>query len=225
MPLFFGLLVIINAVFLAWQFFEKQNAGQGVVISQQVPGERLLLLSERAIPAGSEAASESEEDQKRSSVAVVAGGVVCFRIGPILDSVLLERMRGALVDSGFEVKTETLSQDKPTYLVYIPPVGGRDKAEALANELYGKGFDASVINDPQFANAVALGAFSTKEQAESLRARVSAMGQQSEIRQTTNVRREQWLKVESAASTAKSQIDRLISGTPQLRREPASCEI
>ncbi len=219
MPLIFGLLVIINAVFLAWQFYEKQNAGQSVVAQEQIPGKQLQLLSEKK--------SNSEkpnEEQVNTPKQAAASGTSCFRIGPLQDELMAERLRTALINNGFEVRVESFSQDQSGYLVYIPPQATREKAQQLAVELASRGLDASVVSDPQFANAVALGTYQSSEQAGNLRGKLAGMGYQAEIRQTGNVRKEQWLKVESAGSTAKSQIERLISGTPKIRREPAACE-
>jgi hypothetical protein len=221
MPLIFGLLVIINAVFLAWQFFEKQNANQAVVVQEQIPGIRLQLLSEGS-------ATSKEDSQEAVIDKVTSGtsgnGVVCFRIGPLQDDDIVARLRGALVSSGFEVKVESFAQNKNGYWVYIPPQASHEKAQQVANELSSRGLDASVVSDPQFANAVALGTFQMKDQAKSLVDRLKEMGFQTEIREASSARQEQWLMVESAGSTVKAQIDRLISGTPMIRREPAACE-
>jgi cell division protein FtsN len=222
MPLIFGLLVILNAVFLAWQFFEKQNTSQSAAVAIELPGERLKLLSETPVSQRGEVAPESSSTSTKSSGDASS---FCYRIGPISSNDMLEQLRNALTKSGFEVKAEVLSDDQASFLVYIPSLASRDRADVMAGELSSKGFDASVINDPQFANSVSLGVFTSQAKADVLKSKMRELGYQAEIRQSTSVRQEQWLRVDSAGSSGRTQIDRIISGTPYLRREPAACEI
>ena len=222
MPLIFGLLVIINAVFLAWQFFEKQNTSQSAAITMELPGMRLKLLSEVPV---SQREGDSDEHQAPAPRASADASSFCYRIGPVVSNDMLVQLSNALKNSGFEVKAEMLAGDQASFLVYIPPLVSRERADMLTTELAGKGFDATVISDPQFANAVTLGVFASQAKADALKNKAREMGYQAETRQNMNVRQEQWLRVDSAGSSGRTQIDRIISGTPHLRREPAACEI
>lgn len=222
MPLIFGLLVILNAVFLAWQFFEKQNTTQTAALNIELPGKRLKLLSET--PA-SQRDTESPLQQSGNASSSADASTLCYRIGPIANNDMLVQLSNALQKSGFEVKTESLSGDQSSFLVYIPPLVSRERADMMAAEMLSKGFDAAVINDPQFANAVTLGVFNSQSKADALKLKVRELGYQAEIRQSTTVHQEQWIRVDSAGSSGRTQIDRIISGTPRLRREPAACEI
>lgn len=224
MPLIFGILVILNAVFLAWQFFEQQNSGQAVLISEQLPGKKLLLLSEKKSAAEPPNGDSQGTDGSSPAVRQAADTVSCYRIGPVFDADLLVSLRGALERSGFEVRVESFTQGGGDYQVYIPPQPTTERAQALARELKVKGLNAQISKDPRFANSVDVALFSDREQAVNLEARLSEMGYQPEVRLNAS-RQEQWLRVQSAGSSTKMQIDRLLGGTPNLRREPASCEI
>ncbi|RZU35334.1 sporulation related protein [Fluviicoccus keumensis] len=221
MPLLFGLLVMLNAVFLAWQFFEKQNTSQSVAVHAELSGKRLMLLSEQPVSANKDESGSAMVTAPKVSQDAAS---FCYRIGPITGNDMLTQLQNALVNSGFEVKVESLSDDVAGYIVYIPPLSSKDKAEMMAQELLAKGYEAKVMNDPQFATAVMLGNFNSQQKADALKSKLQDQGYQVETRQTLDTRHEQWLKVDSVGSSAKTQIDRIISGTPRLRREPASCE-
>lgn len=220
MPLIFGLLVIINAVFLAWQFYERQNSGPEYSVQEPIPGQKLQLVGESQ----ASAATANEGEVAAGEVSSSSSKVSCYRIGPILDNSSLERLRSALVSNGFEVKTESFSQSSSGYVVYIPPQASREKALSMVTELQARGLSAKVADDPQYADSVTVGVYTSRDQALDMNNRLAQMGYSSEVRETSSGRQEQWLKVESAGTTVKSQIDRIISGTPHLRREPASCE-
>lgn len=223
MPLVFALLVILNAVFLAWQFFEQQNGAQHTsAVVENIAGKKLQLLSER--PDLQSKATEGDAAPVTARVEVDAG--VCYRVGPFTDQDLLLQLRTAFTNTGFRVKDEELTEDSSNYWVYIPPLTNPDKAEQLLQDLHSRGIDASLVTDSQFANAISLGRFSDQESADSLKMRLVDMGFRAESRMTPMVKRQHWLKISSTrGGDAKAQVSRLLAGNPQLRREPASCEI
>ena len=102
MPLVFGLLVVFNAVFLAWQFFEQQNRGQGiVVVVEEQEGKPLQLLSERTDLV---ATDTPEATNQNTPTVKMRDDLACYRGGPILDQDMLKQVRAIFEKSGFDVK-------------------------------------------------------------------------------------------------------------------------
>ena len=109
------------------------------------------------------------------------------------------------------------------YLVYIPPLASAEKAQSVLAELQKSGVDGSVVTDTQLANAISLGTVSSLDKAEALKSSLGALGYRVESQSTFSAHDEQWLLLTNVGSVAKTQIDRIITGSPQIRRETASC--
>ena len=112
---------------------------------------------------------------------------------------------------------------KIPYLVYIPPLASAEKAQSVLAELQKSGVDGSVVTDTQLANAISLGTVSSLDKAEALKSSLGALGYRVESQSTFSAHDEQWLLLTNVGSVAKTQIDRIITGSPQIRRETASC--
>ena len=83
MPLVFGLLVVLNAVFLAWQFFEQQNRGQNTIeIVDKQEGKAIQLLSERpdVIQSAKEVESTGIVDDSQSAKIAMRDQAACYRV-------------------------------------------------------------------------------------------------------------------------------------------------
>ena len=221
MPLVFGLLVVFNAVFLAWQFFEQQNRGQGiVVVVEEQEGKLLQLLSERTDLV---ATDTPEATNQNTPTVKMRDDLACYRVGPILDQDMLKQVRAIFEKSGFDVKVLLMNSSSAKYLVYIPPLASAEKAQSVLAELQKSGVDGSVVTDTQLANAISLCTVSSLDKAEALKSRLGALGYRVESQSTFSAHDEQWLLLTNVGSVAKTQIDRIITGSPQIRRETASC--
>jgi cell division septation protein DedD len=221
MPLVFGLLVVFNAVFLAWQFFEQQNRGQGiVVVVEEQEGKPLQLLSERTDLV---ATDTPETTNQNTPMVKMRDDLACYRVGPILDRDMLRQVRAIFEKSGFDVKVVSMNSSSAKYLVYIPPLASAEKAQLVLAELQKSGVDGNVVTETQLANAISLGTVSSLDKAEALKSRLGALGYRVESQSTFSAHDEQWLLLTNVGSVAKTQIDRIITGSPQIRRETASC--
>ena len=149
MPLVFGLLVVLNAVFLAWQFFDQQNRGQNtIVVMEQQEGTAIQLVAERPdiaqSPAEVEASGLSEEHgQTKVKLQDTAS---CYRIGPLLDPDMARQIRSTFEKGGFDVSLSSSSSGGSKYFLYIPPVSTSEKAESIIKELQKQGINASLIS-------------------------------------------------------------------------------
>ena len=222
MPLIFGLLVILNAVFLAWQFFQHQNSSDSLP-QQPALGKPLQLLSQSGVASEGNAASSNSADEAAPKPAQVGAGSSCFRVGPVTNPDLLPQLEAAFSNAGLTVKVEDLTQENTRFWVYIPPLVSLSKANDMEADLRAKGYRAEVVADGQFANAVSLGEFQDQDKADQLRDRLLAGGFQAETHKSPIVKRQQWLKISSTAAVSKGQIDKVIAGSG-MRRESAPCE-
>jgi hypothetical protein len=226
MPLVFGLLVVLNAVFLAWQFFEQQNRGQNsVMIVDQPEGKPLQLLAERPdlTQGGAEVEASGVVEEEGHSKIKLKDTAACYRIGPLLDPDMARQVRSIFEKGGFDVSTTSTNTGGAKYLLYIPPVATTEKAESIVKELQKQGIDASVITESSLANGISLGTVGDFDQAESIKSQVAALGYRADTKTTLATRQEQWLIVGSVYSAGKTQIDRLLVGSPQLHKEKIPC--
>ena len=226
MPLVFGLLVVLNAVFLAWQFFEQQNRGQNTIeIVDKQEGKAIQLLSERpdVIQSAKEVESTGIVDDSQSAKIAMRDQAACYRVGPLLDDDMARQLKATFEKGGFDVTLSSNSTGGSKYWLYIPPVASNDRAESIAQELQKQGIDASVVTESQMANAISLGTVSDYDQADAIKQRVAALGYRADMKTTFATRKEQWLILNNVYAAGKTQIDRMLSGSPQLQREKTNC--
>lgn len=226
MPLVFGLLVVLNAVFLAWQFFEQQNRGQNsVVIVDQPEGKAIQLLAERPdlTQGGAEVEASGVVEEEGHSKIKLKDTAACYRIGPLLDPDMARQVRGIFEKGGFDVSLTSSSTGGSKYLLYIPPVATAEKAESIVKELQKQGISGSVITESSMANAISLGTVNDYNEAEAIKAQVAALGYRADSKTTLVNRQEQWVIVSNVYSAGKTQIDRILAGSPQLHREKVNC--
>ena len=220
MPLVFGLLVVLNAVFLAWQFFEQQNHGQNAIaVVEKQEGKTLDLLSERPdiVQNAKEVESVGIVDENKRAKAV--DDRACYRIGPLLDNDMARQIKATFEKGGFDVSLSASSSGGSKYWLYIPSLATSDRATVIARELQKQGIDASVVTEAQMANAISLGTVADYDQAQALKARVAELGYRADMKTTLVTRKEQWLLVKNVYAAGEKQIERILVGSSQLERQ------
>jgi hypothetical protein len=145
-------------------------------------------------------------------------------VGPFLESSLVKQVRKTFEKSGFDVKVVTINNESSKYWVYIPPLNSAEKAQLVVAELQKGGVDGTIVTDPQFANAISLGNVPNLEAAEALKTRLMDLGFRAESKGMSSSRDEQWLLLLSIGNVAKTQVDRILVGSPKIRRENAPCQ-
>ncbi|HQV79704.1 MAG: hypothetical protein KBF23_02205 [Agitococcus sp.] len=224
MPLVFGLLVVLNAVFLAWQFFEQQNHGQNAIaVVEKQEGKTLDLLSERPdiVQNAKEVESVGIVDENKRAKAV--DDRACYRIGPLLDNDMARQIKATFEKGGFDVSLSASSSGGSKYWLYIPSLATSDRATVIARELQKQGIDASVVTEAQMANAISLGTVADYDQAQALKARVAELGYRADMKTTLVTRKEQWLLVKNVYAAGEKQIERILVGSSQLERQKVDC--
>ena len=223
MPLIFGLLIILNAVFMAWQFFQQQNnAAEPVPPPTAAMGKPLQLLSESSVPKQTQDASQ--DNVNTPSLSQPKNSDTCFRVGPVTNPDMTSQIEAALEKAGFGFKVESLTQENTNFWVYIPPQLSLTKANLMLADLNAKGFKGELVSDQQFANAISMGEFRDADRANALKARLLENGFLAETRKSPIVKRQQWVRVSGVSIGSRPQLDRIIAGGG-LRKEPASCEL
>lgn len=225
MPLVFGLLVVFNAVFLAWQFFEQQNKAQApIMVVEDQQGQRLQMVSERSdLVAVVATATQQTQDANPFPKTSVEDTSSCYRVGPFVSNSMLKQVKAAFEKGGFDVKTLSMTNNSVNHWVYIPPLSSADKAQTVLAELQKAGISAAIVTDSQLANAISLGNFDTAESADALRGRLMDLGYRAETKATQSNHDEQWLLLLNAGDVAKVQAARILAGSPSIRRETTSC--
>jgi hypothetical protein len=178
MKIFFSLLLIANIAFALVQWLLPYE--QLVPVNKKIPvAEQLHLIDE---PLESEMIAESEisEAVQEDEVMVAEETIdkrLCYTIGPFKDKTRALEVSARY--SNNDVKTELKSNQEKEYLgimVYISGHKTRKAAVKTATALAKKGFrDSLIINETDKANALSLGVFGLKKNADRLIARLKKL--------------------------------------------------
>jgi hypothetical protein len=177
MKIFFSLLLIVNIAFglmqwlLPYDQLVQKNKNFPVAEELRLLNEPVesQLVEETKVSKPEEVTKQGVEQGSNTLVAVEATDTyLCYTIGPFK-----ERTRALEVSrrySNSKVKTELKSSLEKEYLgvmVYLSGNASRQAAIDIAEELATKGFrDYLIINEPGKSNALSLGVFGLKKNAD-----------------------------------------------------------
>lgn len=176
MRLLFGLLLLTNAIVLAWQYYLVPTRVPVDVterlVSADVPSNMTLLgeLPADRQPAKRAATSAEAEPANVSGDAIVdapAGSVSCLEIAGLSREGAQQAWAAAGVGLGAEViGAGSRRVEKLNYWVFVPPLDSRRQAEQLAGRFERSGIrDFYIVRSGEFANALSLGVFSSRDSA------------------------------------------------------------
>ena len=178
MKIFFSLLIIANIAFGLAQWLLPYE--QLVPNNKKFPvAEKLRLLDE---PLESEMIAEAEVSEAvQEDVVMVAEETIdnrlCYTIGPFKDKTRALEVSARY--SSNNVKTDLKSSEEQEYLgimVYISNHKTRQAAVDTAAALARKGFrDSLIVNESDKSNALSLGVFGLKKNADRLMARLKKL--------------------------------------------------
>ena len=195
MKAFFLLLLLTNVVFavLQWLYpYEQVFGGTRPVAA----AEQLVLLDERE--GATRPASEAQDQQgARQSVAALpsAEKKLCYTLGPFKDEQRAQEVIVAFKNHDLTMTTRP-SREKEYLglMVYIDGHDSRNEVIATAEALAKKGIrDYMIINEERLTNALSLGVFGLKKNAERRMQRISALGYQVESEPRYRTRTIYWL--------------------------------
>lgn len=217
MKVFFGLLLIVNIAFAAFQwllpyeqlFVEKKKIPAAVEL-ELLSEARVEIVSEKKVVAeatAKEAAAKVEQPpQIKQEVLVFEDSSdkrVCYTIGPFKDRERAIEISGRY--SGKRADTElksSLEKDYQGVMVFIGGHRTREEAIRTANGLAKKGIrDHIIVNNPENPNILSLGVFGLKKNADKLAARIKKLGFKTETELRYRERTIYWLYAEQSSET------------------------
>lgn len=177
MRILFFILLLANAVFFAYSWFDPgaQAGGEAQIIGQQLNPEKIRLLEPEQVSA----LTRKPEPPKPAAPAAVAS--VCLEWGGFLGADMV-RAGQALAPLALGAKlTQRTQDDVSGFWVYIPPLASRQAATQKAGELKRLGVDDYFVvpDDPKWRNAISLGVFKTEDAAKARLAALRAKGVRS----------------------------------------------
>ena len=199
-----GIVIVVNLLLVGF-FFDPSSAAQDKDEVHQRPlepqlrllvelsaAERLELARRRQVatvlppvaplvPAAAPVQKAAALVQKLEEVAVQQPPV-CRIWGPYNDEPALAELRRQIADvaENLQVRASEI-QGSPDYLVYVDTQGNIDTARRMQQELSSQNFEAYLMSGGAFANALSVGVFSQRTQAESQRGKVAGLGYQVAI--------------------------------------------
>jgi Cu/Ag efflux protein CusF len=156
----------------------------------------------------------------------VIGKGLCYAIGPFRNRAKAQAVSGRYQERG--AITKLSSSDEREYIgdmVYIDDLGTRNAALSTAKDLKARGItDYIILNEPGKQNALSLGIFGSKQNAERLKARVEAMNISVKTEARYRERTIYWLHNEQLSVTEPLElltVEDLESGISQV---PDNCK-
>lgn len=233
MKVFFGLLLIVNVAFAAFQwllpyeqlFAEKKKVPAAVelqllseanieIVSESdrvAEAEATAAASGRAKSSFSTTAEVDKPVQIRSKALVAEDSSdkrVCYTIGPFKD-----RERAVEISGRYSAKRadtslkSSLEKDYQGVMVYIDGHNTREDAIKTANRLAAKGIrDHIIVNSPENPNILSLGVFGLKKNADKLRDRVVKLGFRVKAEARYRERTIYWLYSEQSSESEYLQL-------------------
>ena len=178
MKVFFSLLLIANIAFALVQWLVPYE--QLIPSNKKIPVAEQLHLIDEPIESEMVAEAEVSEAVHEDEVMVAEDTVdnlLCYTIGPFKDKTRALEVSARY--SNNDVKTELKSNQEKEYLgimVYISDHKTRKAAVNTATALAKKGFrDSLIVNETDKSNALSMGVFGLKRNADRLIARLKKL--------------------------------------------------
>lgn len=170
-------LVLVNALFFAWQYWiagtrevATVDPYRGVPVLELAPSAPVVPVADPE-PVAVARASEP------------APGL-CAELGPFKDRAAAEEgiQRLGLADGGASLDDRL--RERTVFWVYLEPFPSRQAANSALKQMEAAGIsDAFVVNDSQYRNAVSLGLYSTDERAQRRLGQVREAGQRPRVQE------------------------------------------
>ncbi len=203
-------LVLFNVGYLLWNWLEYShsrelqvmNASAGAYVAE-MPGARLMLLSERAANAPQVVAKPSEVTTPAAVPAAAAptppadpATALCLLLGPFADQQAGKPVYERMVALDIHARLASIEiEGDPDYWVYLKPEATRELAMAKLRELQEKKIDSFIIPQGEIANGISLGVFDKEDNAERRRQAVIERGYEALVRANPRIYLENWLVI------------------------------
>ncbi|MFC1748973.1 hypothetical protein ACFL2V_09230 [Pseudomonadota bacterium] len=222
------MLALLNAGYLAWQFYGAQLVSPQTVSSSNET-KRLLLMVEsdkgQEVSARPETgqmgaksvgeikssgdgalASSSNPSQKNASAIQIGKALdakACFSVGPFLLVSDVSHAARMFENAGVNAQQRaTPEREHAGFWVFIPPMPSMQDARAVLRDLQIKELrDALIISEGDKANAISAGVYYVEKQAEQRRDKIKQLGYEAKIEGLMRTRSQYWLDIELKSAT------------------------
>lgn len=188
-------LTIINVGFWMWQSWFTV-AGGSVPAPKPRPEvniDQLVSLDAQGV----KIKRHEPGNRKRAKALVdVTPPQLCYRIGPFSKEKSAKRARGQLVNVAISANPNEVAVKKKVYRIYIPPLKSKKAALKLQKKLTRLGFkDHVIMNDKKFKNAISMGVYSVKKNANRRLAKLKKKKITAKREVLTSSKKSYWLDV------------------------------
>lgn len=204
MKAIFFLILIINSLFFAWQYFlvDETSAPAVVPINKEIEApQELLLLSERA-----DVNAEKKLRKERAIAPSIAEQTttekenppLCTLLGPYEQLLQAEYAVERLAALGADVHIVPLEiKQGDSFWVYLNPEVSEREALNRLYELQKKNIESHIISKGELTNGISFGRFSVYDEAEVLAAEIRKHGYDAQIKIMPKTILETWVVVNS----------------------------
>jgi len=178
MKVFFFLLLLSNLLFALFQWLVPYE--QLLTAGASIPAaEQLQLLNETEAERKPEPVQVATGDEpKVATAAPLADAPLCYTLGPFKQQQVMQEAVNEFRQSGIEIDSRSsVEKEYLGMMVYIDGHANRQQALATSQALTSRGVrEFIIVNEPGKNNALSLGVFSLKKNADRRRQRISALG-------------------------------------------------
>lgn len=224
MRLLFLFLLLVNGAIYLWYTLQVDAAPQTAKRSQLSP--RLMLLTEHDQPP-QPIQTQSAKTESLDAVADEAAEPVeerfCFTLGPFMDEKAVGQVEQQLATQNHHyVRRASEHKEQIGYWVFLPPLGDLEQAREKAEELklLGDKHFYVVKTPEEYANAISLGVFRDKANAERRHKQVKKMGYEPRIEGRFRQNPVYWLDYEQTDTETELVSDSLVG----VKNLPRACE-
>jgi len=226
----FSALLLLNIGLFMWATWYKDLGSEPVKKPRPpVNAEIMLPLSTPGLkltprPAG----GDRLELLTPAERATLGNEKFCYVIGPFEAREAALKASGSLEEMQLGFTTRSAEEkSESSYWVFLPPLASRQEAQAKVKELAKLGFKEHFITQEAGRdNAVSLGVFAQRENAESLLEELKSKGIEAKLETRYRLRLLHWLNLRAADLTEEQveQLGQLDWGPPEIRVRQAACE-
>ena len=215
-------LLIFNIGFAAWHFRGLDMREDGANTAVDIHNEnQLILLSEYR-------AQQKKQNQKKQNLKKVAGGKLCYSLGPFKNKTESEKIQALLKEQGTESKRIQLRDtSRQGFWVILPASESRKEANKKITRLKElKIKDYFLVATGTHENAISLGVFSQKNLARRRVDEIIRLGFVPRMETVALPRKVHWLNWYKDMQTQPDQsiIRNLQNQYPHLKQVERSCK-
>jgi hypothetical protein len=190
-------LAIINIGFWMWQSWYTV-AGGPVPAPKPKPEVNINQLVSLDAQGVKIKRHQSGKHKRARALVDVTPPQLCYRIGPFAKEKAATRARGQLVNVAISANPNESVVKKKIYRVYIPPLKSKKAVLLMQKKLTRLGFkDHAVIADKKLKNAISLGVYSVKKNANRRLVKLKRKKIKAKRQTITTSKKSYWLDVKT----------------------------